>query len=60
MVGKIPIEIREEKNYNMEFMKKDIESIIICQHIANEFNEKVVEFVDNTELLMNFVHNFIY
>lgn len=60
MVAKIPIEINEAKNYNMEFLKKDSESIIICHHIVNEFNEKVVEYVDDTSLLMNFVHSFIY
>lgn len=60
MVAKIPIEVSEKKNYNMEFLKKDTESIIICQHIVNEFNDNVVEIVDDTAFLMNFVHSFIY
>lgn len=60
MVAKIPIEANVKTNYNMEFLKKDTETIILCQHIVDEFNNNVVEIVEDTTFLMNFVHSFIY
>jgi len=33
---------------------------VICQHIANDFNEKIVNIVPDSRLLINFVHCFVY
>jgi hypothetical protein len=40
-------------------MSKDLESMFICSHIVNEFNERLVSDVDSS-LLLDFVHSFIY
>lgn len=41
-------------------MKKDLEATFICQHLVNEFNDKVVYILPDSRLLLNFVHNYIY
>jgi vacuole morphology and inheritance protein 14 len=56
MVAKLPKII--DSSYCLNEMKKEIEVQFICQHIVNEFNERVVEIV-NSSLLLNFVHAFI-
>eukprot|EP00825_Cyclidium_porcatum_P036758 TRINITY_DN3946_c0_g1_i1.p1 TRINITY_DN3946_c0_g1~~TRINITY_DN3946_c0_g1_i1.p1 ORF type:complete len:575 (-),score=85.89 TRINITY_DN3946_c0_g1_i1:473-2197(-) len=58
IVAKLPKQIGE--GYSIDEMKKDIQAIFICQHIVNEFNEKIVHIVPDTRLLLNFVHSFIY
>jgi len=57
MVAKLPKVI--DDSYNMETMMKDIESIFICQHIVNDFNDRIISIVPDTRLLLNFVHSFI-
>lgn len=58
MVAKLPKIIDE--NYTLENMKKDIEIQYVCQHIVNDFNERIVEYLDNSSLLLDFVHAFIF
>lgn len=41
-------------------MCKDLESQFICQHIVNEFNERVIAFLPSTKLLLSFAYCFIY
>ncbi len=57
MVAKLPKVI--DSHYCLNEMKKDIEVQFICQHIANEFNERVVEITKFDDLLLNFVHAFL-
>lgn len=58
IVAKLPKNIGQ--GYNIPEMQKDLEAIFICQHIVNEFNDKVIPIVPDTRLLLNFVHTFIY
>lgn len=58
MVAKLPKSINP-KTYNLEQMKFDIEAMFICQHIVNEFNERIIDKQDD-KLLTEFVHSFIY
>ncbi len=59
MVAKLP-KVYSKKKYNLEELSKDLESIFICQHLANDFNELIVSYLTDTSLLINFVHSFIY
>jgi len=59
LVGKLPIEYKE-KEYTIETLGKDIESIAICQHIANDFNTRIVNHLPDKRLLLNFIHCFVY
>lgn len=43
LVAKLPKNVNP-KFYNMETMKKDIEAMIICSHIVNDFNERIVTY----------------
>jgi len=58
MVAKLPKNINP-KTYNLESMKHDIEAMFICQHIVNEFNERIINNQDEN-LLTEFVHSYIY
>ncbi len=58
MVAKLSKNINP-KTYNLEHMKLDIEAMFICQHIVNEFNERIIDKQDD-KLLTEFVHSFIY
>jgi len=58
LVAKVPKDLNP-KNYNLESMKSDIEAMIICQHIVNEFNDLMIEFQDES-LLTEFVRSYIY
>ena len=58
MVAKLPKNINPA-SYNLEHMKLDIEAMFICQHIVNEFNERIIDKQDD-KLLTEFVHSFIY
>lgn len=58
LVAKIPKVLDE--SYNMEVMMKDIESLFICNHIVNEFNDRVVSLLPDPDMLISFVHCFIY
>lgn len=57
-MAKLPKQIAT--GYTLEDLQKDVEAIFICQHIVNEFNEKIIPIVPDTRLLLNFVHTFIY
>jgi vacuole morphology and inheritance protein 14 len=57
-VVKVPKDVRA-KNYNLEEMKNDIEAMFICTHVVNEFNERLISFVDS-KYLVEFVHSFLY
>mmetsp|Transcript_41174 Transcript_41174/g.43066 ORF Transcript_41174/g.43066 Transcript_41174/m.43066 type:complete len:800 (-) Transcript_41174:61-2460(-) len=50
----------KKSDNNLDYYKRDIESIVISQHIINEFNERVVSFITNTKNLLSFVHSFVY
>ena len=41
MVAKVPKDINPS-TYNLDYMKKDIEAMFLCQHIVNEFNERII------------------
>jgi hypothetical protein len=58
MVAKLPKNVNPA-SYNLEHMKLDIEALFICQHIVNEFNERIIDKQDD-KLLTEFVHSFIY
>ena len=59
LVAKLPKEL-DESEYNLETMSKDLETMYICQHIVNEFNNKISQHLFHSEYLLNFVHTFIY
>ena len=59
LIGKLPKKIKNDQN-NLDFFSKDIESVIICQHLVNSFNERIVEFLPSSDLILNFVHTFVY
>lgn len=58
LVGKIPKTL--DKNYNLDIMMKDIESLFICNHIINEFNDRIISLVPDENMVMSFVHGFVY
>jgi len=58
MVAKLPKNLNP-KHYNLDVMKNDIETMFICSHIVNDFNERIINYGD-TKLLVEFVHSFIY
>jgi len=58
LVAKVPKII--SKDYDIQTLKKDNEATFICQHIVNEFNEKIIPHLVDTSLLLNFVHTFVY
>ena len=58
MVAKIPKVLDE--NYTPEIMRKDIESVLICSHIVNEFNDRIVSILPDPDMLISFVHCYIY
>ncbi|KAL4467275.1 hypothetical protein ABPG72_010082 [Tetrahymena utriculariae] len=51
---------KSDPTLNKADMIKDLESQFICQHIVNQFNDRVSEHVTSTENLKNFVHCYIY
>jgi len=57
-VAKLP-KSTDPKSYNLDVMKKDIESMFICSHIVNDFNEHIINYGD-THLLVEFVHSYVY
>ena len=60
-VAKLKKEYYESEN-NLEGYSKDLESITICHHIANEFNERIVNIIpkDKTDILLKYIHCYIY
>lgn len=59
LVGKLPIEIAL-KDYTPQNLSKDIESLIFCQFLANDYNEKIINIIPETKLLLNFIHSYVY
>ena len=57
-VVKVPKNINP-KSYQLEEMKNDIEAQLICSHIVNEFNEKLICSIDS-KYLIEFVYTYIY
>ena len=47
---------------NLEEYSKELESITICHHISNEFDERIVNIVpkDKTNVLLKYIHCYIY
>ena len=60
-VAKLRKEFIESKNM-LEDYSKELESITVCHHIANEFDERIVNIVpkDKTNILLNYIHCYIY
>ena len=56
-VAKLRKEYIESKNM-LEDYSKELESITVCHHIANEFDERIVNIVpkDKTNILLNYIH----
>lgn len=54
--------IYSDSTNTIEFLSKDLESITICHHISNEFNERIVNHLpkNKTNILLNFIHCYIY
>jgi hypothetical protein len=59
LVGKIP-KIMSKERYTIESLAKELEAITISSNIAQDFNERIVNTVSDTKLLLNFIHNYIY
>ena len=51
----------QSKN-KLEDYAKELESITICHHISNEFDERIVNIVpkDKTNILLKYIHCYIY
>ena len=59
LVGKIPK--NRDSSYNIESMKNDVESLIMLDHLINEFNEYMLyTFQSKEKLLLNGTHSYIY
>eukprot|EP00340_Litonotus_pictus_P000201 CAMPEP_0170526782 /NCGR_PEP_ID=MMETSP0209-20121228/12182_1 /TAXON_ID=665100 ORGANISM="Litonotus pictus, Strain P1" /NCGR_SAMPLE_ID=MMETSP0209 /ASSEMBLY_ACC=CAM_ASM_000301 /LENGTH=594 /DNA_ID=CAMNT_0010816815 /DNA_START=1 /DNA_END=1785 /DNA_ORIENTATION=+ len=59
LVGKLDKKMRVKEN-TLSHYSKDILSIVFCRHIAYDFNDRVINIVPDTRLLINFVHAYIY
>ena len=59
LVGKLYKVIKKEEN-NIDTLSKDLLSIVVSKHIAYDFNDRVINIVPNTNLLLNYVDSYIY
>jgi hypothetical protein len=59
LVGKLP-KILDIKYYNIEGLRKELEAITICNYICCDFNNRIVNLVPDTRLLLNFINCYIY
>jgi len=50
LVGKLPIKYKKQE-YNLEFLSRDIESFIASDHLASEFNDRIINYVKDSRLL---------
>lgn len=57
LVAKVP---KIMKTYTIEELSKELEQITICQYIVNDFNDRIVNLVPDTRLLLNFIDCYIY
>ena len=60
-VAKLDKEISSSRD-NLEGYSRELESITICHHISNEFDERIVNIVpkDQTNILLKYIHCYIY
>ena len=58
LVAKIPKVL--DHTYVPEIMMRVIESLFICSHVVNEFNDRIVSILPDPDMLISFVHCFIY
>ena len=60
-VAKLDKIITGDRN-NLKGYSRELESIAICQHISNEFDERIVNLIpkDQTNILLNYIHSYIY
>lgn len=59
LVSKLPKEININEN-TLESTFKELEVMTICDYIAHQFNERVVNLISSSDLLLTFVKCFIY
>jgi hypothetical protein len=59
LVAKIPKTLNK-RYHTLENLKRELEAITICNHLAYDFNNRIVGTVPNTKLLLNFIHCYIY
>ena len=60
-VAKLDKEISNTRD-NLEGYSKELESITICHHIANQFDERIVNIIpkNQTNILLKYIHCYIY
>lgn len=59
LVGKVYKKLKNSEN-NLKHFSNDILSITICRHIAYDFNDRIINIVPDTRLMINFVNAFVY
>ena len=59
LVGKINKSISNDE-YNLEGLSKDLLSLVVSKRIAYDFNERIINLVSDTKMLINFVESYIY
>jgi hypothetical protein len=59
LVSKIPKTLNK-RYHTLENLKRELEAITLCNHMAYDFNNRIVGSVPNTKLLLNFIHCYIY
>jgi hypothetical protein len=59
LVAKLP-KVIYSHSYNVESMGKDLENMVICQRILHEFNDRIVDKISDTSLLLGIVSSFLY
>jgi hypothetical protein len=59
LVCKLP-KVINPAEYNIPTMSKELETITCCQHIVKDFNDRVIEYIPDTRLLLSFVNCWIY
>ena len=59
-VAKLDKEISNTRD-NLEGYSKELESITICHHIANQFDERIVNIIpkNQTNILLKYIHCYI-
>ena len=55
MVMKLP-----KTRLTLEEMSKELEASNICIHIVNQFNERIIDFANDSDLLRDFARILIY
>jgi hypoxanthine phosphoribosyltransferase len=58
-VAKLP-KVIYSHSYNVESMGKDLENMVICQRILHEFNDRIVDKISDTSLLLGIVSPYLY